>query len=59
MQVKDELKRYMDALLAKSRAVTRMIEQLNEPYNPKPTEGTIKQLDSTYLYMHSLISQVG
>ncbi|CAE7292386.1 unnamed protein product [Symbiodinium sp. CCMP2592] len=41
-KVKDELKRYMDALLAKSRTVTRMIEQLNEPYNPKPTEGTVK-----------------
>ena len=45
MQVKDELKRYLDALLVKSRTVSRMIEQLNEPYNPKPTEGTVKQLD--------------
>ncbi|CAE7841038.1 unnamed protein product [Symbiodinium microadriaticum] len=44
-KVKDELKRYLDALLVKSRTVSRMIEQLNEPYNPKPTEGTVKLAD--------------
>ena len=49
MKVKDELKRYLDALLAKNKGVMKMIEQLSEPYNPKPTQGTEEILGLLYI----------
>ena len=45
LQVKDELKRYTDILLSKTRSVQRMMDTLSLPHNPKPTTGTEESPD--------------
>ena len=45
-EVQDELKRYLEALLAKSKNVNRMIEQISSPYNPKPSTASEELLES-------------